>query len=139
MKTFFTRAFLLFVLPAFLFNSSYSQCGAAPGSGLTTISTSNTIVNSYYPGMGNPASGTSTLTVGALDGRGSATALANGDLVLIIQMQGADFNSSNSDAYGDGVAGGNASGYLASNLVAGRYEYNVVSGFNSGTGVITFS
>ena len=60
-------------------------------------------------------------------------------MVLIMQMQGADFNSANSDSYGDGVAGGDASGYLSGNLMAGYYEYNIVSGFNSGTGEITFS
>jgi hypothetical protein len=139
MKPFFTRVFPLFVLSFSLFHNSYSQCGTAPTSGSVTITTSNTIVNSYYPGTGNPTSGTTTLTVGTLDARGSATAIASGDMVMIIQMQGADFNSANSDTYGDGVAGGNASGYLTSNLMAGRYEYNIISSYNSGTGVINFT
>jgi hypothetical protein len=116
---------------------SFSQCGAAPTSGSTIISTTNTIANSYYPGTGNATKNTYTVPVGALDARGSATAVSSGDMVLIIQMQGADINSSNSNSYGDGVNTGNASGYLTSNLVAGFYEYNVVSSFNSG--VITLS
>ncbi|THU38385.1 T9SS type A sorting domain-containing protein [Niastella caeni] len=139
MQPFFTRAFLSSVFLLSLFTDSYSQCGVAPTSGTTTIASANQIVNSYYPGTGNPIIGATTLTVGTLDARGSATALANGDMVLIIQMQGADYNSTNSDSYGDGISGGNASGYLTSNLVAGRYEYNIVSNFNSGTGDITFS
>ena len=139
MKPFFTRVFLFSVLSFSLFNNSFSQCGTAPGSGTTTIASANQIVNSYYPGTGNPASGTNSLTVGTLDARGNATALANGDMVLIIQVQGADFNSANADTYGDGVAGGIASGYLSTNLMAGRYEYNVISNYNSGTGAITFS
>jgi type IX secretion system substrate protein len=139
MKPFFTRVFLLSALLFSFFNKTYSQCGTAPTTGNSNVNAADRIVNSYYPGTGNPTSGTSTLTVGALDPNGSPTALSNDDMVLIIQMQGADYNSTNSDAYGDGVAGGNASGYLTSNLVAGHYEYNIVSGFNSVTGVITFS
>jgi hypothetical protein len=119
--------------------SSYSQCGAAPTSGAQTISTAGNIVNSYYPGTGNPTAGSTTLTVGTIDGRGSATALTSGDMVLIIQMQGADFDTTNTSAYGDGVSGGNANGYLSTNLVAGKYEYNIVSNYNTATQVVTFS
>lgn len=139
MKLFFTRTFLLSVLLFSLFNNSYSQCGTAPTSGTTTISSANQIVNSYYPGTGNPTSGATTLTVGSRDSRGNNTNLGSGDMVLIIQMQGADYSSANSDAYGDGVAGGNASGYLTSNLMAGYYEYNIVSSYNNGSGVVNFS
>ncbi len=139
MKTFFTRAFLLFVLLTSFFNNSYSQCGTAPGSGTTTINSANQIINTYYPGTGNPIIGATTLTVGNRDGRGDNTNLGNGDMVLIIQMQGADYNSTNSDAYGDGVAGGDASGYLTSNLMAGKYEYNIVSSYNNGSGVVNFT
>jgi hypothetical protein len=119
------------------FYDSFSQCGAAPTSGTTSITTSGMIVNSYYPGTANAVKGTATVHVGTRDSRGANTALASGDLVLIIQMQGADINSANDDSYGDGVAGGNASGYLASTRVAGVYEYNVVSAFNAG--LITFA
>lgn len=118
---------------------SYSQCGTAPTTGTTTISTTNTIVNSYYPGTANATQNTYSLQVGTLDSRGSTTPLASGDMILIMQMQGADITSSNNDSYGDNVSGGNASGYLTSNLVAGLYEYNVVSAYNSGTGAITLS
>ncbi|HEX6428183.1 MAG TPA: T9SS type A sorting domain-containing protein [Niastella sp.] len=139
MKPFFTRAFLLSALLFSFFNNSYSQCGTAPVNGITPIASANQIVNTYYPGTGNPIIGATTLTVGNRDGRGDNTNLGNGDMVLIIQMQGADFNSTNSDAYGDGVAGGNASGYLTSNLMAGYYEYNIVSGYNNGSGVVNFT
>jgi hypothetical protein len=139
MKPFFTRVFLFSVLLFSLFNNSYSQCGTAPGSGTTTINSANQIVNSYYPGTGNPVIGATSLTVGNRDSRGDNTNLGNGDLVLIIQMQGADYNSANSDAYGDGVAGGDASGYVTSNLMAGRYEYNTVSSYNNGSGLVNFN
>jgi hypothetical protein len=135
MKLFVTRAILLLLFLIPLIKNSFSQCGTAPTSGTTTISTLNQVLNTYYPGTGNLAVGATTLTVGAR--RGNTTNIANGDMVLIIQMQGADFNSSNSDSYGDGVAGGNASGYLTSGLAAGRFEYNIVSTYNSGTGAVT--
>lgn len=105
-----------------------AQCGLAPTSGTTTITAANTIVNSYFPGTGNPLSGTSSLVVGTINAAGSATPIATGDLILIIQMQGADLNTTNSNSYGDGVSSANASGYLSTNLYAGYYEYaNVAS------------
>jgi hypothetical protein len=51
--------------------------------------------------------------------------IAKGDLLLVIQMQGADINYTNTDSYGDGVAGGLATGNLSSAFVAGQYEYVV--------------
>ena len=118
-------------------NNATAQCGVPPSSGSVTISIANNIVNTYYPGTGNPVAGTTTMTVGSVDSRGNATPISAGDLVLIIQIQGADMNTSNNDAYGDNIAGAPASGYLGSNLKAGFYEYNTVSGIAGS--VITFS
>lgn len=132
MKPIFTRVFPLLIVLFCFSKSSFSQCGAALSSPANDISVGNGVLNTYYPGTGNPVKGSTTLTVGTAIG--SATAIANGDMVLIMQMQGADFTSTNDDAYGDGVAGGNASGYSSGvNLVAGNYEYNIVSSFSSGT------
>jgi Secretion system C-terminal sorting domain len=110
-----------------LYFESIAQCGVAPLSGTFSTSAGINFLNSYYPGTGSPLQGATTLTVGPLDSRGSSVPLASGDLIVIMQMQGADINTTNTDSYGDGVALGNASGYLASNLYAGTYEYNVVS------------
>jgi hypothetical protein len=118
-------------------SSLNAQCGTDPIAGTTTIAAASQIVNSYYPGQGNPVTGATSLTVGTIDARGSATPIAAGDLVLIIQMQGADINSTNTDSYGNGTAGAPASGYLTSNLVAGYYEYNTVASFVGST--VTFS
>ncbi len=121
----FARNLFLILITVFGFNQSHSQCGVAPVSGSVSISSAGNIVNSYYPGTGSPAAGTNSLVVGTIDARGSATSIATNDLLLIIQMQGADHNSTNSDVYGDGVAGAPASGYSNNaNLVAGYYEYN---------------
>ena len=114
-----------------------AQCGASPVSGLVTISTANNLVNTYYPGMGNPLTGNFSLNVGGVDSRGNTTAIAAGDLVLIIQIQGADINSTNTDVYGDGVGSAPANGYLSTNLNIGYYEYNTVASISGST--ITFS
>lgn len=138
MKPVFTRVLPLLIVLFCFSKSSYSQCGAVlPNTSNLTVGTNNTVLNTYYPGTGNPVKGNTTLTVGARIG--NATNIANGDMVLIIQMQGAEYNSANSDAYGDGVAAGNASGYLTSNLVAGAFEYNIVSAYNAATGLVTLS
>ena len=77
------------------------------------------------------------MNIGVADPRGNATAISAGDLVLIIQIQGADIDASNTDAYGDNAAGAPATGYLNTNLYAGYYEYNTVAGIAGST--VTFS
>lgn len=134
---FIKKAALCSILSLFLSFSLLSQCGTDPVSGTVTIAAANQIPNSYFPGTGNPGIGTFSITVGAIDGRGSTTTISAGDLILIIQLQGADINSTNTDAYGDGVSGGSASGYLTTNLYAGAYEYNTVTSFAAS--VITFT
>ncbi len=78
------------------------------------------VVNTYYPGVGTAASGATVLDVGAA--AGAAQPIVDGDLLLVVQTQGADFDSSNTSAYGDGVSGGSASGYTDLNQ-SGAYEY----------------
>ena len=83
------------------------------------------IVNSYYPGTGTAAAGSTTITLGAR--RGAAATIAAGDLVLVVQMQDAAIDSTDTDAYGDGTAGdGEARGATAQNNT-GRYEYAVAT------------
>ncbi len=91
------------------------------------------IVNSYYPGRSNSvaSSGSTSIPVGTLDGRGSSTAIAAGDLLLVIQIQDAAINSSNSSSYGGSAPG---QGYTQINS-AGAYEYVVASGPVSGGAV----
>ena len=88
-----------------------------PTFGSLVVAIPNSVVNTYYPGTGNPVAGTTSLTIGSIDTRGSATPVAAGDLVLIIQIQGADIDASNTDSYGDNVAGAPASGYVSTNFM----------------------
>lgn len=91
-----------------------------PGGTLTGI------VNTYYPGTASAAAGSTSIAVGTA--AGAATPIAAGDLLLVIQMQGADINTNNTGAYGDGVAGNPGSGLLAGSLIAGRHEYVEATG-----------
>ncbi|GAA3997381.1 hypothetical protein GCM10022631_04950 [Deinococcus rubellus] len=87
--------------------------------------------NSYYPAASGTTatSGTFTISLGTKRTTPTASDLAAGDLVLIVQMQDALINNSDSVSYGDGSSG---RGYT--NLrSAGYYEFNVVSGITGTT------
>ncbi|MGG9963835.1 T9SS type A sorting domain-containing protein [Ferruginibacter sp. SUN106] len=86
-----------------------------------TVSAANTVLNTYYPGNASITAGATSITLGAATG--AATTIAAGDMVLIMQMQEATQNSTNTTSYGDGVAGAPASGYLVS--TAGTYEFAI--------------
>ena len=119
--------------------TSTAQCGTDPTTGTTIITTANTIVNTYYPGAASVAAGGFTVSVGTRDPNGNATAIGAGDLVLIIQMQSAVIDNSNTNTYGAGVAGPPSSGYSTTNLRVGFYEYNTVASFSGGVITMTYS
>ena len=77
------------------------------------------VINTYYPpaSSGTLASGSTAVTLGTPSG--AASSITPGDLLLIVQVQGATINSANSTAYGSG--GSAAQGLTA--LTAGVYEY----------------
>ncbi|MGA8621065.1 MAG: S24 family peptidase, partial [Candidatus Sulfotelmatobacter sp.] len=80
------------------------------------------VLNTYYPGTANVAAGATQIPVGAATGAG--TAIAAGSLLLVIQMQDASINDSNSVAYGNGFTG---QGFTALNS-AGDYEFVTATG-----------
>jgi len=80
------------------------------------------VVNTYYPGNGSVAAGATSIPVGTPTG--SATAIANGDLLLVIQMQDAAINTTNGIAYGDGSSG---TGWTNLNN-AGLFEFAKATG-----------
>ncbi|RYD89801.1 MAG: hypothetical protein EOP54_25015, partial [Sphingobacteriales bacterium] len=110
-----------------------SICATPGADGAGNLSTS---ANTFYPSpSGNTTlpPGSTTLTLGAVPGSftvGSTvfnfgtTQITRGNLLLIVQMQGADFNSTNTAAYGSGNTANNGSGYTGT-PIAGRYEYIV--------------
>ncbi|MFM7332001.1 MAG: hypothetical protein ACKO1L_10140, partial [Brachymonas sp.] len=109
-------------------HAGWAQVCAAPGK--DAPGTISGVVNTYYAGNGNLAAAATTLTLGAASGDTSKTVTV-GDLLLIIGMQGATYDTNDDERYGDGTgtAGAQpltsvsqASGYLAANQ-AGLFEY----------------
>jgi uncharacterized repeat protein (TIGR01451 family) len=70
------------------------------------------IVNTYFPpaNTGTLASASTQVQLGPAAAGGAQTPIAVGDLLLVIQMQGATLNNNNSSSYGDGLPGDPASG-----------------------------
>ncbi len=104
--------------------SGKANAQSCPLSGTTSISSNP---DTYYPGADTAvAKGAKFIKLGAV-GSGT-TPIGSGDLLLLIQMQGAAINSSNNNSYGDGISGGSANGYLNdANLLAGTMEYVVAT------------
>jgi uncharacterized repeat protein (TIGR01451 family) len=84
------------------------------------------IVNTYFPpgaGVTGAAAGTTSIVLGAAAATPAAqTPIAIGDRLLIIQMQNATINSTNSSSYGDGVPGDPGSGSTSLGS-SGLFEY----------------
>lgn len=84
------------------------------------------IVNTYYPGTtANLASASNSVTLGAA--QGATTPIASGDLLLIIQMQDATINSTNTSSYGDNIPGDPASGSTSLGS-SGLFEFVTATG-----------
>src|SRR2546421_4706237 len=113
-------AIVAFVIPP----ASVEAAGTCATPGRDGTATLNSVINTYYPGAVTAAAGSTSITLGAATG--AATPIAIGDLVLVIQMQDATIDSTNTGAYGDGVAGDPATGWSALNS-AGLYEYAVAT------------
>ena len=99
--------------------------------GNSVISSGGTIsgvINTYFPGTASVAKGATSIPIGAANGSGTIT---TGSLLLVIQMQDASINTSNSVAYGNGSTG---AGFTTINN-AGNYEYVTATGPVSGGSV----
>jgi uncharacterized repeat protein (TIGR01451 family) len=95
-----------------------------------TVGTNLTgVLNTYYPGTGSVAAGAKSIPIGTATGAGAA--IAAGNLLLVIQMQDASINDSNTVAYGNGYTG---QGFTALNS-AGNYEFVTATGPVSGGSV----
>jgi uncharacterized repeat protein (TIGR01451 family)/fimbrial isopeptide formation D2 family protein len=122
--TFATAALLLVALTS----AAQGQICANPGRD-GPGGTLSGVINTYYPGTANASAGAKSISIGS--SVGALTPIATGDLLLVIQMQDATINSTNSDSYGDGVGGGVASGATGTN--AGKFEYVVATSSAGGT------
>ncbi len=104
-------------------NNTYTAVATVQSAACATVSQASAgnnltgVLNTYYPGTASVAKGATTIPVGAATGAGSAIAVGN--LLLVIQMQDASINDSNTVAYGNGYTG---QGFTALNS-AGSYEF----------------
>lgn len=117
-----TRRVLLFLVLALVLRSPvFAQ--TCPTSHTTNLS--GNYPNTFYPAtQSSAASGTNTITLGAVTY--GSHAITSGDVLLVIQMQGALINPSNSNQYGDATGAG--SGYMNDgNLYAGNMEFVVAN------------
>jgi len=106
-----------------LFFASGAMAQSCPTAGSTTLYGYS---NTYYPAsQATVSAGATSIVIGSASGSGyGTTPIGAYDIVLIIQMQGAQVTSSNNSSYGDGM--GTGSGYLNNaNLMAGHMEYAV--------------
>ena len=126
------------LLLAILFLSMFAtaavaeQC-ARPGA--NGAGTPSGVVNTYFPGTASVSSGVNVISLGAASG--AATPIAVGDMLLVIQMQGATISATNNAAYGDGTSGTYANGYSAIGQT-GLYEFvRAASAVSVGGGTVT--
>ena len=126
---------LVLAAPRLIPASAAPALCATPGrDGIATLSG---IVNTYYPGTATAAAGSTSVQLGAA--AGAATPVAAGDLLLVIQVQDAAIDSTNTGAYGDGTAGDPATGSTNLNG-SGRFEYAVAaSAVPLGGGTLTLA
>ncbi|HXP17203.1 MAG TPA: DUF11 domain-containing protein, partial [Terriglobales bacterium] len=80
------------------------------------------VINTYYPATANAAADAKSITVGA--STGAAVPIATNDLLLVIQMQDAAINSTNTSSYGDGTTGSGSTNLNNS----GNYELVTATG-----------
>jgi len=105
--------------------ASRATAQSCPAAGTITL---NSYGNTYYPAsQASVSAGATSIVIGNASTSGyGTTPISAYDIVLIIQMQGAQINSANTTSYGDGT--GTGSGYLNNaNLLAGQMEYAVAT------------
>lgn len=122
-------------------NDTYVSVATVQSISCATVSqaqngTPTGVINTYYPGTASVAAGATSIPLGPST-QGAGVSIAPGNLLLVIQMQDASINDSNSVAYGNGSTG---AGFTALNS-AGDYEFvtatNTVSASAGGT--LTFT
>jgi uncharacterized repeat protein (TIGR01451 family) len=102
------------------------------------------IKNDYWPGASTVSAGVTTLTVGARATGGAGNTINAGDLLIVMQMQDAAFDTTNDETYGEGTGStrgtGTGSGAATNLNNAGRWEYVVATNTvtNAG-GALTFN
>jgi uncharacterized repeat protein (TIGR01451 family) len=91
------------------------------------------IVNTYFkPTLQSVAAGTSSIAIASGAAKGATQDIKKGDLVLIVQMQDASINTTNTEAYGSGNTTNQGSGQISMGN-SGLYEYAIANSDVSAT------
>ena len=115
------KTFLIFFLTNFFFAKEIlAQFGK---NGVQTISTPSAIINQYATLQSNAMAGSTAITLTNIADLNNPTPLQVGDLLLIIQMQGASIDNTNTINYGN----------ILSYNGAGNYEFAYVVGIVGNT------
>ena len=129
---------IIFLLTSFIFIYG-KDVNAQPGkNGAFTVTATNTIVNEYTTLTANASAGSTTITVAnsALNSNGRFTSpLSQGDLIMIIQMQGATIEGTLQPPPGNPIGLPNDStwGSVTNYNNAGNNEITQVTGVPNGT------
>ena len=130
---------LFFIVSLFLFSNTslFAQiCGTPGGDGPVTVSSS---VNTYYPIAGNVTmnAGAKSIVLSKVPATDAhlnnfgAIPISTGDLILIIQMQDATIDYTNSASYGSGTANSGLDGLGGTGFTAlgntGVFEYVIAT------------
>ncbi|UUR08446.1 DUF7933 domain-containing protein [Sphingomonas glaciei] len=103
-----TRLLLALCALAFGQAAAANYCAVPSRAGI--VSGLSGIVNTYYPATASAGVGATSITLGTA--QGAASPIAAGDLLLVIQMQDATIDTTNSAAYGTATINN-----------SGRYEF----------------
>jgi len=103
-------------------------CGTPSGPG--PGGTLSGVINTYWPGTASIAASLANTCIPVGTAQGAAATVASGTLLLVVQMQDATIDSSNTTDYGG--ADGTGAGALVVN--AGKYEFVVARGAIGGAG-----
>jgi hypothetical protein len=101
---------------------SSPQCATPGKDGIDTGIVN--VVNTYYPSIASVSAGATSIQVAPINSAGNTIPINTGDLLLVIQMQDADINFTDSTNYG--ANNGTASGASSVNNT-GLYEYVVAT------------
>ncbi|MGE0791312.1 MAG: hypothetical protein AB7S26_36900 [Sandaracinaceae bacterium] len=126
---------LLALAPLAPSRSWAQSCGDGSSGTMTIPTASSLVLNTYLPSpnaLTNVAAGATTVPVDLLAVTGAPVAIAAGDLLIVIQMQGAQIDggsqTTTGGSYGDGPGGSDRQGVLPGGFVVGTYEYARAAG-----------
>lgn len=127
------RLLMGFVLVTLSFSAAALTCATPGKDGAGGVL--NAPINRYWPATVSAGAGATSITLDASIGAGAG--IVAGDLLLVIQMQDAVIDSSNTSSYGDGATGDPGSGSTALNS-AGLYEFvRATNAVGIGSGTVT--